>query len=230
MFRRFHRQAIALSGIMGIVFLGLYFGIGAAIGLAGLPPDTPAGEVLRTATQYHNMWLVGTWLQATGSLFCVIFFLGLVHLAGGSVRFAGVLTLLGSAVLLGVVLIEGVFTLDLAQAAADGHQAASVTSFDVMTVFTHVYPIVPAPLIFLSLGTVLSGSHVLPRIFASLALALGCLYAAAGLVGLFTSPILTLIPLGLQSLWIIAAAIALLSRSGRTAPLPTTPQQELASA
>jgi hypothetical protein len=36
-----------------------------------------------------------------------------------------VITILGSAVLLAVVLIEGVFTLDLAQAAVNGHQVTS---------------------------------------------------------------------------------------------------------
>jgi hypothetical protein len=204
---------IALSGVLGIVFLGLYFGIGAAIGLTQLPPGASAAQILHVATQYHDMWLLGAWLQATGSLLSVIFFLGLVQLVGGVARFSGVLTLLGCAVLLGVVLIEGAFTIDLAQAAVDGHPATSVTSFDVMTVFTHIYPIVPAPLIFLPLGAILIRSTLLPRTLGLLALALGCLYTIAGLVGLFTSPVLTLVPLGLQSLWILAAAIALVSRS-----------------
>jgi hypothetical protein len=227
MSHRLNSLAIAISGVVGIVFLGLYFGVGAAVGLGTLPPGASTAQVLHVATQYHNLWLLGAWLQAMGSLLSIIFFLGL---AGGATRLAGTLTLLGSAVLLGVVLIEGVFTIDLAQAAADGHQATSISSFDLMTVFTHIYPIVPAPLIFLSLGIILIGSRLLPRIFGSLALGLGCLYAAVGLVGLFTSPILTLIPLGLQSLWILAAAIALLSRSGRTASASTTLQQEMTTA
>jgi hypothetical protein len=167
------------------------------------------------ATQYHNVWLLGAWLQATGSLLSVIFFLGLVQLSGASTRLSGMLTLLGSAVLLGVVLIEGVFTIDLAQAAADGHQATSVSSFDLMTVFAHIYPIVPAPLIFLSLGTILVGSSLLPKVFAYLALALGCLYVIVGLVGLFTTPILTLVPLGLQSIWILVAALVLVAKTGK---------------
>jgi hypothetical protein len=177
-----------------------------------------------------GLWPDSTALQATGSLLSVIFFLGLVQLAGGVSRLSGVLTLLGSAVLLGVVLIEGAFTIDLAQAAVDGHPAASVTSFDVMTVFTHIYPIVPAPLIFLSLGTILIGSSVLPRIFGILALVLGCLYAIAGLVGLFTSPVITPVPLGLQSLWILAAAIALVSRSGNTGQATSTGYQDMVTA
>ncbi len=220
---------IALSGIVGTVLLVLYFGIGAAVGLATLPPGATLAQVLNVATQYHDLWYMGTWLQATGSLLSVIFFLALVHQAGGTARLAGVLTLLGSAVLLAVVLIEGVFTIDLAQAAADGHQQASLTSFDVMTVFTHVYPIAPAPLIFLALGTVLLGSRVLPRAFAYLALALGGAFEIMGLVGLFTVPAVTLIPLVLQAVWVVAAAIALLVTAGKVANPPAVPIQQEAS-
>jgi hypothetical protein len=171
---------------------------------------------------------LGTWLQATGSLLSVIFFLALVHLAGGTTRLAGVLTLLGAAVLLAVVLLEGAFTIDLAQAAADGHQATSITSFDVMTVFTHLYPIAPAPLIFLALGTVLLGAQVLPRLFAYLALALGVGFEVLGLVGLFTVPAITLIPLVLQAVWVVAAAIALLVQAGKAAErAPAHPQDQV---
>jgi hypothetical protein len=125
-----------------------------------------------------------------------------------------------------VVLIEGVFTIDLAQAATDGHQATSITSFDVMTVFTHIYPIAPAPLIFLALGTILLGAQVLPRTFAYLALALGSVFEILGVVGLFTVPAITLIPLVLQAVWVVAAAIALLVQSGTAADLATVQPQE----
>jgi hypothetical protein len=112
------------------------------------------------------------------------------------------------------VLIEGVFTLDLAQAAVNGHLATSLTSFDIMTVFTYVYPIVPALLIFLSLGTILLGSRLLPRVFGYLAFGLGIAFAVVGLVGLFTTPVLALVVLSLQALWVLAAAITLMVRSG----------------
>jgi hypothetical protein len=206
------RVLTGLSGILGIILLATYFGVGFSIGLAQLPPDASMSQVVSVATQYHYQWFLGTWLQATGSLLSVIFFLALVHRAGATVRLAGVLTALGSAVLLSVVLIEGVFTIDLAQAAANGHLATSLTSFDIMTVFTHIYPIVPAPLIFLALGTVLLGSRVLPRVFAYLSLGLGVAFEIVGLVGLFTTPILSVVVLALQSLWTLAAAITYLVR------------------
>lgn len=203
------RILIALSGILGTVLLGTYFGVGFSIGLAQLPPDATMVQVVSVATRYHDAWFLGAWLQATGSLLSVVFFLALVHRAGGAARLAGMLTILGSAVLLAVVLIEGVFTMDLAQAAVNGHQATSLTSFDIMTVFTHIYPMAPAPVIFLALGTILLGSRLLPRVFGYLALGLGIAFEIVGLVGLFTTPVLTLVVLGLQSLWVLAAAITL---------------------
>ncbi len=218
------RLLTALCGILGTIMLGLYFGIGAGVGLATLPPEATQDQILTMATKYHDLWYLGTWLQGTGTLLSVIFFLALVQQAGAASKLAGMLTLLGSAVLLGVVLIEGVFTIDLAQAAADGHQAASVTSFDLMSVFSHIYPIAPAPVIFLALGTILLGARVLPRGFGYVALGLGVVFAIAGLVGLFTTPLLTLIPLALQGIWIVVAAITMLFQ------MPQTPKPAVAQA
>ena len=205
---------IALSGILGTILLGLYFGIGFSIGLAQLPPNITLAQELNVARQYHNLWFLGTWLQATGSLLSVVFFLALVQRAGAVTRLAGLLTILGSATLLAVVLIEGVFTLGLAVAAANGQQTASLTFFVIMTVFTYLYPIVPAPVIFLALGTILLGSHLLPRAFGYLALILGVAFAVVGLAGLFTTSILTIVVLSLQALWVLAAGITFLFRTG----------------
>jgi len=208
---------IALCGILGTVLLGLYFGVGFSAGLAQLSSQATMAQVVSVATRYHTLWFLGTWLQATGSLLSVVFFLALVQRAGAMARLAGLLTILGSAVLLAVVLVEGVFTIDLAQAAVNGHQVTSLTSFDIMTVFTYVYPIVPAPVIFLALGTILLGSRLLPRVFGVLAFGLGIAFAIVGLVGLFTTPILTIVVLSLQALWVLGAAITLLVRAGKVA-------------
>jgi len=146
-----------------------------------------------------------------GDRFSVIFFLALVHRAGAATHLAGLLTVVGATVLLAVVLVEGVFTMDLAQAAVDGHQMAALTSFDVMTVFTYIYPIVPAPLIFLALGSILLRSWILPHVMGYLAIGLGLAFEIAGFVGLFTTPVFTLIVLSLQALWVLAAAIVWLT-------------------
>ena len=210
------RVLIALSGILGTVLLGLYFGVGFSTGLAQLSPAATLAQVVSIATHYHTLWYLGTWLQATGSLLSVVFFLALVQKSGATARLAGLLTIVGSAVLLAVVLIEGVFTIDLAQAAANGHQVTSLTSFDLMTVFTYIYPIVPAPVIFLGLGSILLGSRLLPRVFGFLAFGLGIAFAVVGLVALFTTSILSIVVLSLQALWVLAAALTLLLRA-RTA-------------
>jgi hypothetical protein len=152
--------------------------------------------------------------SATGSLLSVVFFLSLVRRANRTASLAGLLTIVGSAVLLSVVLAEGVFTIDLAQAAVSGHPLTSLTSFDIMSVFTYVYPIVPAPVIFLSLGTILLVSRVLPRAFGYLAFGLGIAFVVVGFIGLFTTSLLTIAVLSLQALWVLAAAITLLVRSG----------------
>jgi hypothetical protein len=207
------RILITLCGIFGTVLLGLYFGVGFSAGLAQLSSAATLSQVVSVATQYHTLWYLGTWLQATGSLLSVIFFLALVQRAGATARLAGLLTIVGSAVLLAVVLIEGVFTIDLAQAAANGHQVTSLTSFDIMTVFTYIYPIVPAPVIFLALGTILLGSDLLPRVFGLLAFGLGIAFAVVGLIALFTTPILTIVVLSFQALWVLAAAIMWLVRA-----------------
>src|SRR5215469_16559187 len=115
------RILIALCGIFGTILLGLYFGIGFSVGLAQLSSAATMAQVVSVATQYHTLWYLGTWLQATGSLLSVVFFLALVQQARATARLAGLLTIVGCAVLLAVVLIEGVFTIDLAQAAAKWH-------------------------------------------------------------------------------------------------------------
>lgn len=217
------RILIALCGILGTILLGLYFGVGFSVGLAQLPLDTTAAQVVSIGKEYRNLWFLGTWLQATGSLLSVIFFLALVQRANRTTSLAGLLTIVGSAVLLAVVLVEGVFTIDLAQAAVSGHPTTSLASFDIMSVFTYVYPIVPAPVIFLALGTILLGSPLLPRVFGYLAFGLGIAFAVVGLVGLFTTSLLTIVVLSMQAIWVLAAAITFLvfSRS-----MPVSPEDE----
>jgi hypothetical protein len=207
------RTLIALSGILGTILLGLYFGVGFSVGLAQLPLDATSAQIVSIGKEYRNLWFLGTWLQGTGSLLSVVFFLALVQRASRTASLAGLLTIVGSAVLLAVVLVEGVFTIDLAQAAVSGHPTTSLASFDIMSVFTYVYPIVPAPVIFLALGTILVSSRILPRAFGLLAFGLGIAFAVVGLVGLFTTSLLTIGVLSLQGLWVLAAAITFMVRS-----------------
>jgi hypothetical protein len=205
MSKRTARLLTALTGIVGAALLAVYF-----LAAPPLPaPNASVANITSVAAEYHNTWYLGAWIQAAGSTLSLIFFLALVHLSDASAKFTGILTQFGAAVLLSVTLIEGAFTIELAQAALNGHAETSVASYDLMGVFVHIFPLAPAPLILIPLGIILYGSRLLPRALAILALALGGLYIVAGLAGLFTTPLLTLIPLGLQGLWVLAAAITL---------------------
>jgi hypothetical protein len=202
------RILVALCGILGTAALGVYFGAAPP-----LPPaDASVTQVASAAAQFHDKWLLGAWIQAIGALLSVVFFVALVHLAGGAGRLAGSLTFIGSAILLSVTLIEGAFTIDIAEAAANGHAATALGSYDLMGVFIHIYPLAPAPLILVPLGVVLLGSRLLPRILGYLALGLGIAYLVVGFAGLFLTPLLTLVVLSLQSVWVVTAAIVLVFR------------------
>jgi hypothetical protein len=213
------RVGAAACGLVGVVALGIYFGAAPP-----LPPlDAGAMKVADVGVRYHGILFLGAWLQATGTLLCVVFFTSLVQLAGGVRRLSGLLAVVGAGTLLAVSVIEGAFTIDWAQAAADGHPAVALSSYDVMTVFVHIFPVAPAPLVYLALGAVVLGSDVLPRLLGHLALLLGAAFAVVGLSGLYIAPLLTLVVVGAQSLWIVAAAIWLLARARRRDAAPGPP-------
>jgi hypothetical protein len=79
----------------------------------------------------------------------------------------------------------------------------------------HLYFIVAAPTLFLPLGIVLVRSRVLPRVFGYLALMLATAFAALGVIFLLnlTLPGAVTAFAGVQALWWLGAAIALIVRS-----------------
>jgi hypothetical protein len=216
--RPLDRVVPAACGLLGVVALGVYFGAAPPLP----PPDAGAAEVAGVGLRYHGTLFLGAWLQATGTLLCVVFFVALVQLAGGATRPSGLLTVVGAGTLLAVAVVEGAFTVDWAQAAADGHPAVALSSYEVMSAFVHVFPMAPAPLVYLSLGAALAGSDVLPAAFARLALVLGTAFALVGLTGLFVAPVLTLVVVGAQSLWVASAAVWLLARGPGPATRPAS--------
>ncbi len=56
---------IALSGILGVILLGAYFGVGFSVGLTQLSSSATMAKVVSLGIQHHNLWLLGAWLQAT---------------------------------------------------------------------------------------------------------------------------------------------------------------------
>jgi len=159
-------------------------------------------------------------LQAIGSLLTVLFALALVHLAGATHRFAGWVTLLAGTTILLVSLVEVTFYLAAAQAAVTGNVATGTLSNALIKAVQHVFLVAPALL--LPLGAVLLSARVLPRVFAYLALALGAVLQALGLVGLFgvLQPVIDVL-LIVQGVWFLAAAITLAVRPMST-PAPAS--------
>jgi hypothetical protein len=196
----------ALCGVLGTLTL-----IGSFFVNPGPPPDATVAQLVDFATRHHTTIVLGGWLQGIGSLLTVLFALALVHLAGATHRFAGWVTLLAGAAILVVSLVEVAFYLAAAQAAVTGDVATGTVSNALIKAVQHVFLIAPALL--LPLGVVLLGSRVLPRAFAYLALVLGAVLQALGLVGLFgvLQPVVDVL-LVVQGLWFLAAAVTLLVR------------------
>jgi hypothetical protein len=211
------RRLVAGCGVLGPVMLAAYFIVPllepplARVVYAANPATA---QVVAVGARYHLLLAAGSWLQATGALLSVVFFVALADLAVNGAVLARRIIQLGSAVLLAVVCAEAVFTLTWASAAVHGQPASSRASFDLMSAFIRVFPMVPAPAVYLAVGAVLLASTVLPRLFAHLAIGLGVAFAAAGLAGVF-APAVTAATAGLSALqivWIIAAAVTLARR------------------
>lgn|GEM_PF-1642067 len=177
------------------------------------PPNATVAQVAEFGARYHDVILWDTWFQAIGSLLSIVFVLALVQLAGSAQRFAGRLTLLASAVVLVLGLMEGMLALGALQAGANGHPQAALGFLDLINAFTHVFLL--APSLFLALGAALWGTRLLPPIFSYLAVALGIAFQILGFAGLFSSAAVLAVSFILmaQNLWTIAAAIALVAGS-----------------
>jgi len=197
------RILAAICGVAGTVTL---------IGSFMINPAPPAGATITQLADFANQHsftiIMGGWMQGIGSLLTVLFAIALVHIAGATNRFAGWVTLLSGAALLMVSLTEVAFYLAAVQAARDGDAALGSIGNSLIQAVQHVFLIAPALL--LPLGAIILGSSVLPRVFGYVALLLGAVLQALGLVGLFT-PLQSLIDVLLivQGVWFIAAAVAL---------------------
>lgn len=198
---------LSISGILGSVMLVVYFS--APFLIFPFPPaSATSAQIISNATQYQLEYLLAAWLQGTGTLLVVVFVLGLVYAAKAWNRFAGWITMLSSAAVLMLSLIEGTFFIDATQAVANGHPDAAVTSFDLTFVFIHTFFI--APSLLLPLGFVLRSSKLLPSPFWASALILGTAFEIFGLVGLIISTLTipSIVLLVAMIIWMISGAVA----------------------
>jgi hypothetical protein len=149
-----------------------------------MPPDATLSQLTEGLRGYQNTVFFDAWLLATGTLLQVVFVLALVHLAGATTQFWGILTVLASTIILAVSLFDSAFTIAGVEAAANGHPAASVVCFDMTNSMRHVF--LAAPSLFLPLGPVLIGSRLLPRVLGYVALALGVAFQSLGFASFFS--------------------------------------------
>lgn len=207
----------ALAGITGPVLLVAYFTAPALVRWpsAGASPS----KLIAYATAHRLLFYSGGWLQVTGALLSIVFFLVLLQLSGARGTLAGSATLTGCALLLSVVVIEAAMLEAVPVAAANGDQATVATTFALSNgVFARIFPLAPAPLVFAGIGLALSRSSILPRAFARTAVLISGLFLIAGLAAVFATAglILAIVMSVLEAVWIAAAAIAFARTTGRT--------------
>ena len=204
------RILAALSSIAGVIMLITSFSIN-----PGPPPNATSAQLTAFGNQYYTSILWGAWLQAVGPLLNVLFAFAIVCLAGATTRLAGWMTFFGGTILMMVSLVEITFYMS---ALNNNPATMALISGELIHAVQHLYFIVAAPALFLPLGVVILGSHVLPRVFGYLALVLGAAFAILGVVSLFTLtlPAAILAFAGLQTLWWLAAAITLIVRTEKT--------------
>jgi len=212
------RILAALSGIVGVVLLGVSFTIN-----PGPPANATTAQLIAFANQNFTSILWGAWLQAVGPLLILVFAFAIVCLAGATTRLSGWMTMFGGTILMVVSLIEITFYMGTLYGISTG-----LTSGDLIHAVQHLYFIVAAPALFLPLGVVILSSHVLPRVIGYLALALGAAFAILGVVFLtqLILPVWVTAFAGIQAFWWLAAAIILIVSPGKTFDLVAVNKQE----
>lgn len=220
-------RTVGIVGLTGAVLFGFYFFVPTlfprmeAVVYAARPTTK---EIVAVGAQYAQLVAFGTWLQATGSALCVVFFVGLLFLTAANGTPPALVVLLGSSVLVALVLLEGVFTLTWVSASAASVTSSARVGFDLMSRFIQVFPLVPAPAVYLPLGYILLRNGLLPRWLAWVAVGLGGAFLLVGLLEVFLpfAQAFAAGLAGLQAFWIITAAIVLIARGdARTPPSPT---------
>jgi len=200
-----------ISGISGVIMLIISFNIN-----AGPPAGATASQLIAFGRQNYSSILWGAWLQAVAPVFIILFAFALVHLSDAEKTLAGWMTFFGAVSLMVVSLIEITFYIAVMfKSPADG----TFISLNIIHAVQHLYFIVAAPTLFISLGIVLLNSFVLSRVFGYLAILMGLAFATLGVEFLLTLvlPMWVTAFAGVQAIWWLAAAISLIKRSGKIA-------------
>lgn len=222
-------SGVAAAGIVGALTLGSSFLI-----LPNPPAiSVPLGQLVDWANGHHDLLLLTAWLEAVGAALFVAFLLMVASMNVSGRRTARLLTALCGGAVLTVSLVYAISVIMLAESSKMGgtQLRTAAVAYGLFAACEHTFLL--APPVFLSLGFALRGSSLLGPRFSNSAAALGCAAVVVGLVGLFyakpqnagAAGLAINVLIGLQSLWVLVAAVslqrrALLARRGATRPAP----------
>lgn len=213
--RRLERLCAA-CGIVGPLLLAAYFG---APALVGWPYSGASPDVLTRYAQSHQLlFYAGGWLQATGSVLSVAFFILLLQLTGRRDRAEGAVVIVGSALLLAVVLIEAAILEAVPMAAANGDRITVAATFALSNgVFARIFPLGPAPMLFAGIGIALRPTTLLPTFLTMAALVIAALFVIAGVAAIFGTVglVFAIVMSIVEAVWILSAGIALALKAWR---------------
>jgi len=179
---------VAISGIIGECFLSIYFS-GLLVPKNFITALNSVTQLSDLVTKHQSAIFLDAWLMGTGSFLSVIFYVGLVYISGGVIRFSGLLTIIASAVVLAVSLVDVTFMVEAANAAILGHADTTKVAFDFIAgageAFDYTFIFGPAPMLITSIGIVLLRTDIIPRFFGYAAIAVGVMFFIAGLLSVF---------------------------------------------
>jgi hypothetical protein len=203
-------RTTAASGLAGTIALAAYF---TAPALLGWPfAGGSAGRLSAYALDHQALFYTGAWLQSTGTLLSVVFFLALVRMTGAADGLLATLVTVTAASLLSIVLVESAFLVAVPMAASAGDASTVATAFALSNgVFVRVFPLAPASATYMVLGLALLSRGPLPNGFGYAAIAIGAVFEVGGVVAIFSSAatIALAVFAATQGLWVAAAAVAL---------------------
>ena len=209
---------IAISGIIGECFLGIYFS-GILVPRDLITVLTSVTQLRDLVTKHQSAIFLDAWLMGIGSFLSVIFYLGLVYISGAIIRFSGLLAIIASAVMLAVALVDVTFMVEAANAAILGHTDTTKVAFDFIAgggeAFDYTFIFGPAPMLITSIGIVLLRSDIIPRFFGYAAIAVGVMFFIAGLLSIFYPRISAIIIVFeivqmCRGIWVLTTAIFIL--------------------
>jgi hypothetical protein len=194
--------------VAGVIMIIVSFNVN-----PGPPSNATLAQVIAYGQASHTSILLGSWLQALGSVFIVAFAyaIALLAITDSTSKWSGIMTFLGGILLLTVDLTEVSFYISALNSTVTTIQ----TNLNLIYAVQHFYFTVGAPAVFIPIGFAILKSHLLPRTMGYVALALGLVFFALGLAFVYT---LVLPPAvtdfaAIQGVWWLATAIVWIVRA-----------------